>query len=63
MHSEYQVMARTMRPQCFKEVVGQSRIKQTLINAFLLERLGHAYLFVALMGRGKRQLRVFLLRF
>ncbi len=56
MHSEYQVMARTMRPQCFKEVVGQNKIKQTLINAFLLERLGHAYLFCGPHGTGKTTL-------
>ncbi len=56
MHSEYQVMARTMRPQCFKEVLGQNKIKQTLINAFLLERLGHAYLFCGPHGTGKTTL-------
>jgi DNA polymerase-3 subunit gamma/tau len=55
MHSpsEYRVMARSMRPQTFNEVVGQERVKQTLINAFEMNRMGHAYLFSGPHGTGK----------
>ena len=55
-NSEYQVMARTMRPQSFKDVVGQEKIKTTLMNAFEMKRLGHAYLFCGPHGTGKTTL-------
>lgn len=57
---EYQVLARTMRPQRFDEVVGQDKIKTTLKNAFAFNRLGHAYLFCGSHGIGKTTLaRIF----
>lgn len=55
-HSEYQVMARAMRPQRFQDVVGQERTKTTLQNAVKLGRLGHAYLFCGFHGIGKTTL-------
>lgn len=53
---EYQIMARSMRPQRFQDVVGQERTKTTLQNAFKLGRLGHAYLFCGFHGIGKTTL-------
>lgn len=55
-NTEYQVMARTMRPQRFDQVVGQDKVKQTLINAYSMKRLGHAYLFCGPHGTGKTTL-------
>ncbi|MCH9634758.1 MAG: Holliday junction ATP-dependent DNA helicase RuvB [Chlamydiae bacterium] len=56
MDLDYKVMARTMRPQSFKEIVGQDKIKQTLMNAIAMKRLGHAYLFCGHHGTGKTTL-------
>lgn len=59
-NTEYKVMARTMRPQLFEDVVGQDKTKVTLKNAFKLGRLGHAYLFCGSHGIGKTTLaRIF----
>lgn len=55
-NEKYQVMARSMRPQKFEDVVGQEKAKTTLKNAFLLGRLGHAYLFSGSHGIGKTTL-------
>lgn len=49
----YQVLARKRRPQTFDEVIGQSAITQTLVNAIRLNRLGHAFLFSGSRGIGK----------
>lgn len=49
----YQVSARKWRPQSFSEVVGQGHIIQTLKNAILNKRIGHAYLFSGPRGVGK----------
>ena len=54
--SDYQVMARSMRPQRFEDVVGQEKTKTTLKNAFQLGRLSHAYLFCGFHGIGKTTL-------
>lgn len=56
MKTSYQVMARSMRPMTFKEVIGQEKIKQTLINAIAMNRVGHAYLFSGPHGTGKTTL-------
>ena len=50
---KYQVIARKFRPQVFEDVVGQQPIVQTLKNAILLNRIGHAYLFSGPRGVGK----------
>ncbi len=49
----YQVSARKWRPQNFSEVIGQGHIVQTLKNALLNNRIGHAYLFSGTRGVGK----------
>ncbi|MBN8535712.1 MAG: DNA polymerase III subunit gamma/tau [Deltaproteobacteria bacterium] len=49
----YQVIARKWRPQSFQEVVGQSHITQTLINALKNGRIPHAILFTGPRGTGK----------
>ena len=49
----YQVLARKWRPQTFHELVGQSHIKQALVNALTQNRLHHAYLFTGTRGVGK----------
>ena len=49
----YEVFARKWRPQVFEEVLGQEHITQTLRNAFLSDRLAHAYLFSGARGVGK----------
>lgn len=56
MQTPYQVMARSLRPQKYKEVVGQEKIIQTLMNARAMNRLGHAYLFSGPHGTGKTTL-------
>ncbi len=58
--SEYQVIARKWRPQCFSEVVGQEHVVRTLRNAIRQQRTAHAYLFVGPRGVGKTTLaRIF----
>ncbi|MEI6971404.1 MAG: DNA polymerase III subunit gamma/tau [bacterium] len=49
----YTVLARKWRPQQFDDVVGQSRITDTLKNAIQSNRIAHAYLFVGPRGIGK----------
>ena len=58
--SEYQVIARKWRPQCFSDVVGQAHVVRTLRNAIRQQRTAHAYLFVGPRGVGKTTLaRIF----
>ncbi|MDR0932946.1 MAG: DNA polymerase III subunit gamma/tau [Victivallales bacterium] len=58
--SEYQVIARKWRPQCFADVVGQEHVVRTLKNAIRQQRTAHAYLFVGQRGIGKTTLaRIF----
>ncbi len=49
----YLVMARKYRPQSFEEVVGQSHVTVTLVNAIKANRISHAYLFAGPKGTGK----------
>ncbi|MBQ4833249.1 DNA polymerase III subunit gamma/tau [Pseudoalteromonas sp. MMG010] len=49
----YQVLARKWRPQTFHQLVGQSHVKQALVNALTQNRLHHAYLFTGTRGVGK----------
>lgn len=49
----YQVLARKWRPQTFHQLVGQSHVRQALINALTQNRLHHAYLFTGTRGVGK----------
>lgn len=56
MKTSYQVIPRKYRPQCFKEVVGQESIVQTLKNALKFQRLAQAYLFCGSRGTGKTTL-------
>lgn len=49
----YLVLARKCRPQLFSEVIGQSHITKTLVNAVINNRLAHAFLFSGPRGVGK----------
>ncbi len=49
----YTVLARRYRSQKFEEVIGQSAIARTLINAIKTNRVAHAYLFTGPRGVGK----------
>ena len=49
----YQVIARKWRPQSFDQLVGQTHISQTLINALRNGRIPHALLFTGPRGTGK----------
>lgn len=49
----YLVLSLKYRPQTFEEVIGQSRITQTLSNAFKKDRVSQAYLFTGPRGVGK----------
>ncbi|MFN3396892.1 MAG: AAA family ATPase, partial [Thermodesulfovibrionales bacterium] len=50
---DYQVSARKYRPSTFAEVIGQSHIVRTLLNAVSTKRIAHAYLFSGTRGVGK----------
>ncbi len=49
----YQVIARKWRPKSFSELVGQTHISKTLLNALKNNRLPHALLFTGPRGTGK----------
>ncbi|MDZ7664784.1 MAG: DNA polymerase III subunit gamma/tau [Desulfotignum sp.] len=49
----YQVLALKYRPQTFDDVVGQSHVTTTLVNAVLQDRVAHAILFTGPRGTGK----------
>ena len=56
----YTVLARRYRSQSFGDVVGQSAIANTLINAIRTNRVAHAYLFCGTRGVGKTSMaRIF----
>jgi len=56
----YTVLARRYRSQSFGDVVGQSAIANTLINAIRTGRVAHAYLFCGTRGVGKTSMaRIF----
>jgi DNA polymerase-3 subunit gamma/tau len=44
---------REWRPQNFSEVVGQTHVTRTLVNALKQDRISHAYLFCGPRGTGK----------
>ncbi len=54
--SEYQVIARKFRPQCFKDVVGQDAVVTTIKNALRLGRVAQGYIFSGPRGTGKTTL-------
>ncbi len=49
----YEVLARKWRPQIFEDVVGQTHVTRTLVNAIKADRIAHAYLFCGPRGVGK----------
>jgi len=49
----YLVLARKYRPQTFDQVVNQTHVTQTLINAISMGRVAHAILFSGPRGTGK----------
>jgi DNA polymerase-3 subunit gamma/tau len=48
-----QALYRKWRPQKWDEVIGQQHVVQTLRNALMADRIGHAYLFSGPRGTGK----------
>jgi DNA polymerase-3 subunit gamma/tau len=48
-----QAFYRKWRPQKWDEVLGQAHVTQTLQNALVSDRVGHAYLFAGPRGTGK----------
>ncbi|HIM95571.1 MAG TPA: DNA polymerase III subunit gamma/tau [Gammaproteobacteria bacterium] len=53
MSEHYQVLARKYRPHTFSEMVGQTHIVKTLINALDANNLHHGFLFTGTRGVGK----------
>lgn len=49
----YQVLARKWRPKQFQDVIGQAHITNSLQNAIVRNRLGHAYIMTGTRGIGK----------
>lgn len=49
----YQVISRKWRPQRFEDVIGQSHVTETLVNAIKTNRVGQAYIFSGPRGTGK----------
>ncbi len=49
----YVALYRAFRPKQFREIMGQTHISHTLINAVIGERVAHAYLFCGPRGTGK----------
>jgi DNA polymerase-3 subunit gamma/tau len=49
----YQVISRKWRPQTFEEVIGQTHVTETLVNAIKSHRIGQAYIFSGPRGTGK----------
>lgn len=49
----YQVLARKWRPQIFGELIGQTHVSRTLLNAIRGDRIPHALLFTGPRGTGK----------
>ncbi|MEO1550384.1 MAG: DNA polymerase III subunit gamma/tau [Pseudomonadota bacterium] len=51
--AQYQVLARTYRPQTFADLIGQDAMVQTLKNAFAADRIAHAFVLTGVRGVGK----------
>src|ERR1041385_6681693 len=49
----YRVLARKYRPQTFEDIIGQSHVATTFINALTNQKVAHAYLFSGPRGVGK----------
>ena len=49
----YKVLSLKWRPQSFKDVVGQTHITKTLVNAFDQDRIAQGYIFTGPRGVGK----------
>lgn len=49
----YLVLARKYRPKDLGELIGQSHVTQTLLNAFQQNKVGQAYIFTGTRGVGK----------
>ncbi len=49
----YQILSLKYRPQSFDDVVGQTHVTQTLVNAFKKDRVAQGYIFTGPRGVGK----------
>lgn len=52
----YRVLYREWRPEKFADLVGQDHIRDTICNALVQKKIGHAYLFSGPRGTGKTSL-------
>lgn len=53
MSEHYKALTRKYRPSSFEDIVSQSHVSETLVNAIRQNRLSHAYLFSGPRGVGK----------
>lgn len=53
MSEHYKALTRKYRPSSFEDIVSQSHVSDTLVNAIKQNRLSHAYLFSGPRGVGK----------
>ena len=49
----HQVIARKWRPQSFQDLIGQTSVSRTLLNAFELKKIPHSLLLTGPRGTGK----------
>ena len=49
----YRVLARKYRPETFADLVGQEAMVRTLKNAFVADRIAHAFIMTGIRGTGK----------
>lgn len=49
----YRVLARKYRPQDFNDLIGQETMVRTLRNAFVMNRVAHAFMLTGVRGVGK----------
>ncbi len=51
--ASYRVLARSYRPSCFEDLIGQDALVQTLAHAFASNRVAHAFMLTGQRGVGK----------
>ena len=51
--ADYKVLSRKYRPKKLKDVIGQGFSTKALNNAFVLNKIAHAFIFTGIRGVGK----------